>query len=130
MKKEILKPTKIYVKEIINLNKRNLINGCANITGGGIQENLKRIIPNGLCANLKLEKIKVQNIFKFFKNTGVNDKDMLNTFNCGVGFCIIVNKKKVEIVKKFFSKQFKPYEIGKIVKSKNKMKLDGKINWE
>tara|TARA_B100001540_G_scaffold315719_1_gene343681 strand:- start:577 stop:1587 length:1011 start_codon:yes stop_codon:yes gene_type:complete len=130
LKKEILKPTKIYVKEIINLNKRNLINGCANITGGGIQENLKRIIPNGLCANLKLEKIKVQNIFKFFKNTGVNDKDMLNTFNCGVGFCIIVNKKKVEIVKKFFSKQFKPYEIGKIVKSKNKMKLDGKINWE
>ena len=130
LKKEILKPTKIYVKEIINLNKRNLINGCANITGGGIQENLKRIIPNGLCANLKLEKIKVQNIFKFFKNTGVNDKDMLNTFNCGVGFCIIVNKKKFEIVKKFFSKQFKPYEIGKIVKSKNKMKLDGKINWE
>jgi len=130
LKKEILKPTKIYVKEIINLNKRNLINGCANITGGGIQENLNRIIPNGLCANLKLEKIKVQKIFKFFKNTGVNDKDMLNTFNCGVGFCIIVNKKKVEIVKKFFSKQFKPYEIGKIIKSKNKMKLDGKINWE
>ena len=55
---------------------------------------------------------------------------MLNTFNCGVGFCIIVNKKKIEILKKFFSKQFKPYEIGKIVKSKNKMKLDGKINWE
>ena len=48
LKKELLKPTKIYVNEVLNLINNNLINGCANITGGGIADNIKRIIPDGL----------------------------------------------------------------------------------
>ena len=46
LKKELLKPTQIYVNEILNLTKHNMINGCANITGGGISDNIKRIIPD------------------------------------------------------------------------------------
>ena len=46
LKKELIKPTKIYVKEIIKLIDKNLINGCANITGGGIEDNIKRVVPN------------------------------------------------------------------------------------
>ena len=60
LNKELLKPTKIYVKEILNLIKHNLINGCANITGGGISDNVKRIIPKGLTANIDLDKIKTK----------------------------------------------------------------------
>ena len=54
---------------------------------------------------------------------------MLKTFNCGVGFCLIVNAKKVDAVRKYFTKEFKPYVIGKISKGKNKIKLNGSINW-
>tara|TARA_Y100000590_G_scaffold51401_1_gene54012 strand:+ start:2168 stop:3196 length:1029 start_codon:yes stop_codon:yes gene_type:complete len=129
LKKELLKPTKIYVKEILNLTKYNLINGCSNITGGGLTENLKRIIPNGLTANIELGLIKTKKIFKWLKKNKINDKEMLKTFNCGVGFCIIINSKNLKKIKKFFTKEYEPYVIGKIISGKNKIKLNDKINW-
>jgi len=129
LKKELIKPTKIYVKEIIKLIDKNLINGCANITGGGIEDNVERVIPNNLCANINLDKIKTQNIFKWLKNSGVSNSEMLKTFNCGVGFCIIINKKNLNKVKLTFDKKYKPYVIGKISKNKKKVNLSGTINW-
>ena len=64
LKFELLKPTKIYVKEVLKLIDKSLINGCANITGGGLAENIKRIIPNKLCAEIDLNLIKPLKIFK------------------------------------------------------------------
>tara|TARA_B100000886_G_scaffold111534_1_gene74881 strand:+ start:5234 stop:6262 length:1029 start_codon:yes stop_codon:yes gene_type:complete len=129
LKTELLKPTKIYVKEILKLIDKNLINGCANITGGGLADNIKRIIPNSLKAEINLNSIKTFKIFKWLKNNGISDKEMLKTFNCGVGFCLIVNKKKFNLVEKYFTKDFKPYIIGKITRGKNKVKLNGFVNW-
>tara|TARA_B100000035_G_scaffold86754_1_gene72851 strand:- start:636 stop:1664 length:1029 start_codon:yes stop_codon:yes gene_type:complete len=129
LKKELLKPTKIYVKEILNLINNNLINGCANITGGGISDNIKRVIPDNLCANINLNNIKTLKIFNWLKKQNISDIEMLKTFNCGVGFCLIINPKYYKKINKYFSKQFKPYLIGKIIKGKNKVKLNGKINW-
>ena len=54
---------------------------------------------------------------------------MLKTFNCGVGFCLIVNPKNLNKITKFFIKEFKPYVIGKITSGKNKVKLNGRIDW-
>ncbi len=129
LKKELLKPTKIYVKEVLNLINNNLLHGCANITGGGIEDNVKRVIPDGLMANIDLNKIKTQKIFKWLKKSNVSNKEMLKTFNCGVGFCLIVEPKKLNKIKKFFDKDYKPYIIGKIISGKNKVKLNGKIDW-
>ena len=129
LKKELLKPTKIYVKEVLKLIDKNLINGCANITGGGLADNIKRIIPENLVAEINLNKINTSKIFKWLKKNGISDKEMLKTFNCGVGFCLIINSKNLEKVKKYFTKEFKPYVIGKISKGKNKVKLNGSINW-
>tara|TARA_Y100001970_G_scaffold223105_1_gene274618 strand:- start:1382 stop:2410 length:1029 start_codon:yes stop_codon:yes gene_type:complete len=129
LKKEILKPTKIYVNEVLKLIDNNLINGCANITGGGLPDNIKRIIPNGLVANIDLNKIKVKKIFKWLKMNKIKDSEMLKTFNCGVGFCLIIDQKNSNKISKFFDKKFKPYIIGKISSGKNKVKLNGKINW-
>ena len=70
LKKELIKPTKIYVKEILNLLEKNLIHGCAHITGGGLPGNLTRIIPKNICANIYLDKIKVKPIFKWIKRKG------------------------------------------------------------
>ena len=129
LKKELLKPTKIYVQEVLKLNNRNLINGCANITGGGIEDNIKRIIPDNLVAEINLDKIKTTKIFKWLKQNNVSDKEMLKTFNCGVGFCLIINSKKLNQIKKYFIKEYEPYVIGKISKGKTKVKLNGSINW-
>ncbi len=129
LKKELLKPTKIYVKEILSLINKKLINGCANITGGGLPDNIKRVIPNNLCAEIDLEKIQPLKIFKWLKKNDVNDFEMLQTFNCGVGFCLIINPRNLKKISKYFSKDYKPYVIGKISKNTKKIKLNGKINW-
>ena len=129
LKKELLKPTKIYVKEILSLINKKLINSCANITGGGLPENIKRVIPNNLCAEIDLKKIKPLKIFKWLKKNDVNDFEMLKTFNCGVGFCLIINPRNLKKINKHFSKNYKPYVIGKISKNSKKIKLNGKIDW-
>ena len=130
LKKDLLKPTKIYVSEILKLNDKGLINGCANITGGGLVDNLKRVIPNNLNIEIDLRKIVTPEIFKWIKKNNVSNKEMLKTFNCGVGFCIIINPKNLARVKKFFTKEYKPYVIGAVTKGLNKIKLHGNINWE
>ena len=129
LKKELIKPTKIYVKEVINLINNNLINGCANITGGGIKDNIARIIPNKLCAEIFLNKIKPTKVFRWLKMNNVEDAEMLKTFNCGVGFCLIINPKKLKIVTSYFSKEYKPYVIGKISSRKSKVRLNDKVIW-
>ena len=129
LKTELLKPTKIYVKEVLKLIEKNLIKGCANITGGGLADNIKRIIPDNLVADIDLNKIKTLKIFKWLKKNGISDKEMLRTFNCGVGFCLIIDPKEYYKIKKFFTKKFKPYLIGKISKGKKKVKLNGAISW-
>jgi phosphoribosylformylglycinamidine cyclo-ligase len=129
LKKELLKPTKIYVKEVLNLIDKNLLNGCSNITGGGLADNIKRVIPDGLVADIDLNKIKTKKIFKWLKQNKIEDKEMLKTFNCGVGFCLIIEPKSFKKVSKFFTKEFKPYVIGKITSGKKKVKLNGKIDW-
>ena len=129
LKKELIKPTKIYVKEILTLVKKNLLNGCANITGGGLSDNIKRVIPNNLCAEIDLNKIKPLKIFNWLKTNKISDREMLKTFNCGVGFILIVNSKNLIEIKKHFIKEFKPYVIGKITSEKHKVKFNGKIDW-
>ena len=129
LKSELLRPTKIYVDEVLKLIDQNLINGCANITGGGLSDNIKRIIPDEMIADINLDQIKTLNIFKWLKKNGISEKEMLKTFNCGVGFCLIINPKDLKKVTKYFSKDYKPYVIGKIATGNNKVKLNGSINW-
>ena len=82
-----------------------------------------------MVADIDLNKIKTKKIFKWLKQNNIEDKEMLKTFNCGVGFCLIVKPNNLSKVTKFFTKEFKPYVIGKITSGKNKVKLNGKIDW-
>ena len=129
IKKELIKPTKIYVKELNKINKKKLINGCANITGGGLLNNLIRVVPENLCLNIDLSKIKIKSIFKWLRKNNIKDTEMLKTFNCGVGFCLITNKRNVSKIKKIFSKEYQPYQIGFVSKGKSKIKTLGKLRW-
>ena len=130
LKKELIKPTKIYVNEVLKLLDKNLINGSANITGGGLADNIQRVIPDNFTAEINLDLIKTSKIFKWLHKKGISDKEMLKTFNCGVGFCLIINPKKLNQIKRYFTNNFKPYVIGKITKNfKEKVKLNGSVNW-
>ena len=116
----------MHVLELIN---RGYLNACANITGGGLEDNIKRIIPNNLCAEINLGKIKTLNIFRWLKNQGISEREMLKTFNCGVGFCLIINPNNYKKIIKFFPKKYKPYIIGEITKNSKKVKLSGEVSW-
>ena len=121
LKVDILKPTKIYAKEILKLADKNLIHAAAHITGGGLIENLSRSVPENLSLNIDLSKIRTLKIFKWLKTKRLSDQEMMRTFNCGIGFCLIVPKNNIKKINQFFTKDYSPYEIGYI--SKNKKKL-------
>ena len=129
LKKELLVPTKIYSQSVLKLSEKKLLHASANITGGGIVGNITRSIPDHLTANIDLSKIRVTKIFKWIKSNNLSDKEMLKTFNCGIGFCLILERKKINQIKKFFEKKFKPYEIGFVSKSSKKIRLLNKIKW-
>ena len=129
LKKWLLEPTKIYVRELTKLIELKLIKGCAHITGGGIKDNLSRIIPRGKCAKINLDKIKTKKVFSWLKKNNISENEMLKTFNCGVGFILIAKKDNFIKIKKYFKNEYMPYVIGKIVKGNSKILLNGKINW-
>ena len=129
LKKDLLVPTKIYTKEILSLTKNNLINCAAHITGGGLIDNITRSVPDDLCLNIDLSRIKVKNIFKWIKSNNISDREMLKTFNCGVGFCLIVEKQNIQKIKKYFSNEYMPYEIGYISRDIKKVNVRNKIKW-
>ena len=102
----------------------------AHITGGGIKGNLCRIIPDGLSAKIDLSKLQVLNIFKYIRNNGnISDEEMLHTFNCGVGFNVVVSQKHKDTVINHIKKYHNCYEMGKIEKGDAKIVFENRLNW-
>ena len=71
---------------------------------------------------------EAKDAFKVKKNN-ISDSELLKTFNCGIGFCLIANKKNIKKIEKIFSKRYRPYKIGFISKEKSKIKTFGKLKW-
>lgn len=127
---QIMKPHTPYYKSIKGLFDRNVIHGMAHITGGGIEGNLCRVIPDGLSAKIDLSKVKVLNIFKYIRNNGnISDEEMLRTFNCGVGFNLVVPQKDKTAVMKHVQQFYDCYEIGTIESGDVKVEFENRINW-
>ena len=93
---ELLIPTKLYVNEILDLVEKVNIHGIANITGGGFQENIPRIMNDSLTFKIDYSSIKIPKIFTWIQELSKsNDKDMYSTFNMGVGMVVAVSPKNV-----------------------------------
>ena len=86
-------------------------------------------MPNGLSLNINLSNIKTKKIFKWLKSKKIQDLEMLKTFNCGVGFCLITEEKNIKKIQNIFENKYKPYPIGFISRDRSKIKLFGKIKW-
>ena len=121
---KLLTPTKIYVPTILKLLETFTVNGMAHITGGGLIENIPRIIPEGLVANIDKSKIEIPSIFNYIKSKGVPEDEMWGTFNMGIGFVLIVKMKdKEKIIEKLKKHGEDAYEIGTIEKGDSKIWL-------
>lgn len=127
---QIMKPHTPYYKSIKDLFDKDVIHGMAHITGGGIEGNLCRVIPDGLSAKIDLSKLNILNIFKYIRNNGnISDEEMLRTFNCGVGFNVVVAQKDKAAVIKHINRFYDCYEIGIIETGDCKVKFEKRINW-
>ncbi len=106
--KELMKPTRIYVKQVMHLINKGLIKGIAHITGGGILENLPRILPKSKGAIIEADLIGFDfksKIFKWISEiSGISNKEMLKTFNCGIGMILVVSSRNTQIVEDIFKK--------------------------
>ncbi|HLG19937.1 MAG TPA: phosphoribosylformylglycinamidine cyclo-ligase [Bdellovibrionota bacterium] len=90
---ELLRPTRIYVREILSLMKKVRIKAMAHITGGGIEGNLPRVFPRGTSAEIDRSAWKVPPIFRYLQERGrITDREMYRTFNMGVGFIFVVGR--------------------------------------
>ena len=121
----LLTPTKIYVKPVLSLLGSVDVRGISHITGGGFYENIPRCIPAGLGARIEKNAVKVPPIFGLIQKTGnIDERDMFNTFNMGVGMCVIVPAaqaaKALELLK---CAGENAYVIGDIVKTEEKVVL-------
>ena len=120
---ELLKPTKIYVKEILALLDKIEINGLSHITGGGFYENIPRMIPDGLCAKIDVRNIPLPKIFSLLEKWGELDKkDMYETFNMGVGLVFAVDKKDIEKVKEIIDEK-ELLDLGEVIENDEKIDL-------
>jgi phosphoribosylformylglycinamidine cyclo-ligase len=92
--REMLKPTRIYVKPVLQAAKKVRLKALAHITGGGFQDNIPRVLPKGLVAKIREDSWTVPQIFKKIKNQGgVEEKEMFRTFNMGIGLVVIVGSR-------------------------------------
>ena len=125
--KVLLKPTKIYVKEILLLKEKITINALSHITGGGLIGNLERVIPNHLIANIHLsEKYSFNNdLYSLIETkSNLSKNEMLSTFNCGIGMILSINKKDLIACKKILKKLKMPHvELGYVGSNRSNKKI-------
>ena len=121
----LLEPTKIYVKPVLALIDKVDVKGISHITGGGFYENIPRSIPDGLCAKIDREAIKVLPIFDLIMKWGnVPERDMFNTYNMGVGMTVVVPAAEVETSLELLKENgIDAYVIGEIVEGEEKVTL-------
>lgn len=110
----LIKPTEIYVKPCLAIKDK--IKALAHITGGGITENLPRVLPEDTTAQIDCNKLPYSSLFAWLAELGnISNEEMLKTFNCGIGMTVILAKEEVETTTKILKKQgIKPIEIGHI----------------
>lgn len=117
----MLVPTKIYVKPVLALAERIEVKGASHITGGGFYENVPRCLPSGLSARIEKKAVRTPPIFDVIQKAGnVPERDMFNTFNMGVGMCLIVDKEDADTALSIVKDA---YVLGELVKGDGGIEL-------
>lgn len=122
---EIIEPTRIYVNPVSELIEKFQIKGIAHITGGGFYENIPRIFPDNISAQINVAEIEKLPIFDFLQKTAnIETKEMYSTFNMGIGLVMAVKAQEVDAIMQFLTeKNEKPVIIGQTIKG-NELKIN------
>jgi len=122
----LLKPTHLYPSAIKELIKKIDVKGMAHITGGGLTENIPRIIKKGMLAEINLSSWKFPKIFQWLQDSGkISQMDMLRIFNCGVGMICVLDQKDISKAQSILKGyKFKSFPIGLIKKSKSPTQIE------
>ncbi len=117
---ELLEPTKIYVKPVLKIISEFHVHGISHITGGGLTENIPRILPSNCQAAIHKGSWEILPIFTLIQEKGnISEAEMLRTFNNGIGMVLIVPQEEAkDIISRLQGMQLKSYVIGEIVKRK------------
>ncbi len=112
----LMTPTRLYVSEAEAASRTGWVNGMAHITGGGIEENIQRILPEGLKPRIDFSSWEVPPVFRLIERSGVPGKEMSKVFNLGIGFVLVVPENRKEELKELFSenRHEELIEIGKV----------------
>ena len=117
----LLIPTRLYYRDIHKVLEKVPVHGIAHITGGGLYENVPRIIPDGLCAKINISEIKIPSIMQELEKRGnIDRKEMFGTFNMGIGMILVTNSEYSE---KIIDLLEDAYEIGEITENSEKILL-------
>ncbi len=115
---QLIEPTKIYVKSVLSLLKKHSVHAISHITGGGLLENIPRVLPDNLAAKLDNSSWQMPEIFQFLQDNGnIELTEMYRVFNCGVGMVLVVsNDESTDVIKHLETQGEKAWLIGEIVK--------------
>ncbi|KKW20435.1 MAG: Phosphoribosylformylglycinamidine cyclo-ligase [Parcubacteria group bacterium GW2011_GWA1_51_12] len=123
-RKEFLVPTRIYVKSILPILKKFTVHGLAHITGGGLHDNIRRILPGRLNAVIKNDAWPIPSIFREIREkAGISEHEMFHTFNMGIGFVIIVPNELENPIMAALSKTERVFPIGTVIKGGGKVMI-------
>ncbi|MBV9694650.1 MAG: phosphoribosylformylglycinamidine cyclo-ligase, partial [Alphaproteobacteria bacterium] len=129
----LLTPTRLYVKSALAAIHTGGVKGLAHITGGGITENLPRCLPDGLDAEVELSAWAVPKVFGWLaRSAGIEDAEMLRTFNCGIGLVAVTDvKTSGHVIDAFQESGEKAQRIGRLVRGDGEAKVvyRGQIKW-
>nr|WP_279039673.1 phosphoribosylformylglycinamidine cyclo-ligase [Snodgrassella alvi] len=116
LRQAIIAPTRLYVKPILAALKQFTIKGIAHITGGGISENVPRILPENTVAAIDSQSWPLPKLFQWLQQAGnVETQEMYRTFNCGIGMVLVVSAEDADAIQKFLQQQGEiVYQIGRI----------------
>lgn len=117
-KKELLKPTLIYIRPVLDLMKNFKVKAIANITGGGFYDNIPRVLPDGTAASIDKGSWKIPPVFEIIrKRSKLDDAELYRTFNMGVGMAVILSKDEIKgAIKKLKQFRIKAWNIGEVIK--------------
>lgn len=127
----IMTPHKCYWQDLKGLFASAEIKGLAHITGGGIEGNLNRILPENLDADIDVGSVKVPEVFRLVRDFGkIADSDMMRTFNMGVGLTLVCQPESEDSIRAHFSSRgISCYPIGRILKGSGTVNLRGEPSW-
>ncbi|MDF7674512.1 phosphoribosylformylglycinamidine cyclo-ligase [Acetobacteraceae bacterium ESL0709] len=124
-----LEPTRLYVKTVLHLHEKNLIEGCSHITGGGLPGNLPRILPDGLGAVIDGASWSAPDVFRWLAKEGpVTQDEMLKVFNCGVGMVLVTSQPEAVMAELELLDE-KAFVMGKITSTVSGVHFDNPVSF-